>query len=197
MPKTGFFRQYLVFTNWTTPPPHICNVVLKGGFIMPSPHWGKGFFLLFSHIQQIVCQIYIYEGQTIRRNQMTQSQKPGLILKPEQEFTSAQFSKSFSYLEKSNIKHVCDQTAAVKDDPSLKRQSIVNTFGLFTFLPVICQQLKFQTSYDTYEKTSGQNAAVLLDFVQMRGGGPLQFFCHLFISAFLVYKRSLFPPKCQ
>ena len=144
MPKTGFFRQHLAFTNWTTPPPHIWNVVLKSGFIMPSPHWVKGFFLLFSHIQQIVCQIYIYEGQTIRRNQMTQSQKPRLILKPEQEFTSAQFSKSFSYLEKSNIKHVCDQTAAVKDDPSLKRQSIVNTFGLLPSFLLFVSNLNFK-----------------------------------------------------
>ena len=39
--------------------------------------------------------------------------------------------------------------------------------------------------------------AVLLDFVQMRGGGPAQIFCPFFISAFLVNKRSLFPPKCQ
>ena len=34
--------------------------------------------------------------------------------------------------------------------------------------------------------------ALLLDFVQMRGGGPCPNF---FISAFLVMKRSLFPPK--
>ena len=46
-------------------------------------------------------------------------------------------------------------------------------------------------------KASRKNVAVLLDFVQMRGGGPAQIFCHLFISAFLVNKRSLFPPKCQ
>ena len=44
-----------------------------------------------------------------------------------------------------------------------------------------------------YEK----KVAVLLDFVQMRGGGPCPTFFHLFISAFLVYKRSLFPPKRQ
>ena len=39
----------------------------------------------------------------------------------------------------------------------------------------------------------------LLDFVQMRGRGkcPAQIFCHLFISALSVNKRSLFPPKCQ
>ena len=29
------------------------------------------------------------------------------------------------------------------------------------------------------------------------GEGPARIFCHLFISAFLVNKRSLFPPKCQ
>ena len=29
------------------------------------------------------------------------------------------------------------------------------------------------------------------------GKGPAQIFCHPFISAFLVNKRSLFPPKCQ
>ena len=41
-------------------------------------------------------------------------------------------------------------------------------------------------------------AAVLVDFVQMSGGeGPAQMFCHLFISAFLVNKGSVFPPKCQ
>ena len=50
----------------------------------------------------------------------------------------------------------------------------------------------------TIGKTSPKNAAVLLDFVQMRGGeGPAQIFRHLFISAFLVNKRSIFPPKCQ
>ena len=38
--------------------------------------------------------------------------------------------------------------------------------------------------------------SVLLHFVQMRGGeGPARIFCHLFISAFLVNKSSLFPPK--
>ena len=36
-------------------------------------------------------------------------------------------------------------------------------------------------------------AAVLVDFVQMSGGeGPAQMFCHLFMSAFLVNKRSLY-----
>ena len=30
-----------------------------------------------------------------------------------------------------------------------------------------------------------------------QGEGPAQIFCHLFISVFLVNKRSLFPPKCQ
>ena len=42
-----------------------------------------------------------------------------------------------------------------------------------------------------------KKVARLLDFVQMRGGGPAQIFCHTFINAFLVNKRSLFPPKCQ
>ena len=41
-----------------------------------------------------------------------------------------------------------------------------------------------------------KKVARLLDFVQMRGReGPAQNFCHLFISAFLVNKRSIFPPK--
>ena len=31
----------------------------------------------------------------------------------------------------------------------------------------------------------------------MGGGGAAQIFWHLFISAFLVDKRSLFPPNCQ
>ena len=44
-------------------------------------------------------------------------------------------------------------------------------------------------------KVSRKIVAVLLDFVQMRGGGCPNFF-HLFTSAFLVNKRSLFPPKC-
>ena len=45
---------------------------------------------------------------------------------------------------------------------------------------------------------SRKKTAVHLDFVQMRGGGgPVQIFCHLFINAFLVNKRSLFPPKYQ
>ena len=39
--------------------------------------------------------------------------------------------------------------------------------------------------------------SVLLHFVQMRGGKALPEFFYLFISAFLVNKRSLFPPKCQ
>ena len=34
--------------------------------------------------------------------------------------------------------------------------------------------------------------AVLLDFVQMRGGNPAQIFWHLFISAFLVNKGGYF-----
>ena len=38
-----------------------------------------------------------------------------------------------------------------------------------------------------------KKAAVPLDFVQMRGGGPAQIVWHLLISAFLVNKRS--PPK--
>ena len=43
-----------------------------------------------------------------------------------------------------------------------------------------------------------KNAAVLQDFVQMRGGkGPAQILCHLFINAFLANKRNLLPPKCQ
>ena len=53
--------------------------------------------------------------------------------------------------------------------------------------------------YQILGKTSRKKAAVLLDFVQMRGEGegPAQIFWHLFISAFLVNKRSLIPPKCQ
>ena len=40
--------------------------------------------------------------------------------------------------------------------------------------------------------------SLLLDFVQMRGRkGPAQNCCHLFISAFLANKRSIFPPKWQ
>ena len=44
-----------------------------------------------------------------------------------------------------------------------------------------------------------KKVAVLLDFVEMRGRGegPAQIFCHLFISAFLVNERSLFPQKCR
>ena len=38
-----------------------------------------------------------------------------------------------------------------------------------------------------------KKVAVLFNFVQMKGGeGPAQIFCHFFISAFLVNKRSLF-----
>ena len=51
---------------------------------------------------------------------------------------------------------------------------------------------------DPLGKVSRRKVAVLLEFVQMRGGeGLANFFCHLFISVFLVDKRSLFPPKCQ
>ena len=42
--------------------------------------------------------------------------------------------------------------------------------------------------------------AVLLDFVQMKGGRARalpKFFCHLFISAFLANKRSLFPQNAN
>ena len=42
-----------------------------------------------------------------------------------------------------------------------------------------------------------KKVAVLLDFVQMRGGRALQNFWHLFMSAFLVNRKRLFPPKCQ
>ena len=45
-----------------------------------------------------------------------------------------------------------------------------------------------------------KKTAVLLDFVQMRGGGgggPCPNFFAPFIIALLVNKRSLFPPKCQ
>ena len=42
--------------------------------------------------------------------------------------------------------------------------------------------------------TSRIKAAVLLDFVQVRGR-VAQIFWHLYTSAFLVIKRSLFPPK--
>ena len=50
-----------------------------------------------------------------------------------------------------------------------------------------------------WPRFSRKKTAVLLDFVQMNGEGegPAQIFCHLFISAFLVNNRSLFPPKCQ
>ena len=37
-----------------------------------------------------------------------------------------------------------------------------------------------------YGKVSRKKVSVLLDFVQMRGGGPAQIIFHLFISAFLV-----------
>ena len=39
--------------------------------------------------------------------------------------------------------------------------------------------------------------SVLLHFVQMRGGKALPEFFYLFISAFLVNKRSLFPPNAN
>ena len=35
------------------------------------------------------------------------------------------------------------------------------------------------------------------NFTKKKVLGLAQIFCHLFISAFLVNKRSLFPPKCQ
>ena len=35
------------------------------------------------------------------------------------------------------------------------------------------------------------------EFPNEGGGGPCPNFWHIFISAFLVDKRSLFPPKCQ
>ena len=49
--------------------------------------------------------------------------------------------------------------------------------------------------YQSVREGFTKKVAVLLDFVQMRGGGegPAQIFCHLLISAFLVNKRSLFP----
>ena len=59
-----------------------------------------------------------------------------------------------------------------------------------------CNLLSLRSLRDGFTK---KNVALLLDFVQMRGGGegPAQFFCYFFISAFLVNKRSVFPPKCQ
>ena len=50
--------------------------------------------------------------------------------------------------------------------------------------------------YQSVREGFTKKVAVLLDFVQMRGKGPVQIFRHLLISAFLV-KRSLFSPKCQ
>ena len=38
---------------------------------------------------------------------------------------------------------------------------------------------------------------VSFGFCPNEGGGLCPNFCHLFISAFLVNKRSLYPPKCQ
>ena len=86
-------------------------------------------------------------------------------------------------------------------------------------MPLFCGDIKiccaFRTFWKTFSRgggvtktpcvTSGtllhkerfhEKVAVLLDFVQMRGGGegPAQIFCHIFISAFLANKRS---PKCQ
>ena len=52
--------------------------------------------------------------------------------------------------------------------------------------------------YKLIDKGRFLKVSVLLNFVQMRGRkGPAQNFCHLFIIAFLVNKRSIFPPKWQ
>ena len=52
--------------------------------------------------------------------------------------------------------------------------------------------------YQSVREGFTKKVAVLLDFVQMRGGeDPAQIFCHIFISAVLANKMSLFPPKGQ
>ena len=49
-----------------------------------------------------------------------------------------------------------------------------------------------------YIFTFPRKAAILLDFIQIMGVGvPCPIFWHFFISAIMVNKRSLFPPKCQ
>ena len=55
-----------------------------------------------------------------------------------------------------------------------------------------------ETGHGLREGLRKKKVAVLLDFVQMRRWGrgrALAKFLSLFISAFLVNKRSLFPPK--
>ena len=82
---------------------------------------------------------------------------------------------------------------------SLAQQDCIDPFGdlmstKWPHLEHICIEPPL-----TLGTTSRKKGAVLLDFVQMREGGEgaAQIFCHLFISAFLVNKMSLFPPKCQ
>ena len=63
----------------------------------------------------------------------------------------------------------------------------------------ISQLISIQCILYTYYTHLGKGSRrkTLLFFVQMRGGGgPAQICCHLFIRAFLVNKRSIFPPKC-
>ena len=45
--------------------------------------------------------------------------------------------------------------------------------------------------------TVSRQKTAVFEFCPNEGGGAAQFFWHLFISALLVNKRSLFPPKCQ
>ena len=63
--------------------------------------------------------------------------------------------------------------------------------------PEHCKLLPVERFSTRESKGVTKKTAVLLDFVQMRGGRALPNFCHFFISAFLVNKRGLFPPKCR
>ena len=80
-----------------------------------------------------------------------------------------------------------------------KLEEALTKLGAFLiFTPKFHPELNPMESGYRWGKVSRKKWAVLLDLVWMRGGGcPAQIYCHLFISAFLVNRRSLFPPKCQ
>ena len=52
-------------------------------------------------------------------------------------------------------------------------------------------------SQGPWGKFSRKKGCCSFGFCTNEGGSPAPIFCHLFISAFLVNKMSLFPPKCQ
>ena len=73
----------------------------------------------------------------------------------------------------------------------------VEGLGLGRLSAISGKTSKQQVIQGTPKGRSPEKNCCPLGFCPNEGGGPAQFSCHIFISAFLVNKRSLFPPKAQ